>query len=148
MQAESLFSGRDVLWSLLISIGMFGLLGTVAALWDNPLFMRMTPTSGFEVFLLVAQSALAGIYLGVRRAPCAGRVAGTGGILGFLGVACPVCNKLLVLAFGSALLLEYFEPLRLYVGLAGTGLLGYAVYAKLIRPSCTARPDLEQSPAA
>jgi len=129
-------TAREVASSVAIAAGVFVVLGTVAALWDNPLFMRMTPTSGFELGLLVAQAALAGLYLGTRQPVCAARSAGAGGILGFLGIACPVCNKLLVLAFGSALLLEYFEPLRLYVGLAGTALLAYALYVKLYRNVC------------
>ena len=82
---------------------MFVLLGTVAALWNNPFFTRMTPAGAF---------------------------------IGFLGIACPVCNKLLVLLIGSALLLEYFEPVRLYVALGGAALLALAVWLKLARPEC------------
>lgn len=53
--------------------------------------------------------------------------AGVGGVLGFLGVACPVCNKILLLLFGGELLLTYFEPVRLYVAAAGTAILAVAV---------------------
>ena len=130
-------STSDLMRSAGFAAATFGLLGIVSALWDNPLFMRMTPTSGFEISLLLVQSALAGLYLGIRRAqPCAAKSAGAGGVLGFLGIACPVCNKLLVLVFGASLLLEYFEPVRLYVGLAGAALLGYALWAKLARADC------------
>lgn len=129
-------TAREIVSSVAIAVGAFVVLGSAAALWDNPVFTRMTPTSGFEVGMLVAQAALAGLYLGTRQPVCATRSAGAGGVLGFLGIACPVCNKLLVLAFGSALLLEYFEPLRLYVGLAGTALLAYALYVKLYRKPC------------
>lgn len=115
---------------------MFVVLGTVAALWSNPLFMRMTPTGGFEIGLLLLQSVLAGVYVGLPRSPCGKRTAGAGAIIGFLGIACPVCNKLLVLLIGSALLLEYFEPVRLYVALGGATLLAAAVWLKLARPEC------------
>jgi uncharacterized membrane protein (Fun14 family) len=115
---------------------MFVALGTVSALWENPLFMRMTPTGGFEITLLLLQSALAGIYVGIPRISCGKRTAGAGAIIGFLGIACPVCNKVLVLLIGSALLLEYFEPVRLYVALAGVGLLAAAVWIKLTRSEC------------
>lgn len=134
-------TAREIVSSVAIAVGVFVVLGSVAALWDNPLFTRMTPTSGFEVGLLVAQAALAGLYLGTRQPVCATRSAGAGGILGFLGIACPVCNKLLVLAFGGTLLLEYFEPVRLYVGLAGTVLLAYALYVKLYRNECVRRSE-------
>jgi hypothetical protein len=124
-------SPGDLLRSAAISSGIFVLLGTVAALWSNPFFMRMTPTSGFETVVLAAQAVMAGLYLGISRPRCASKTAGTGGVLGFLGVACPVCNKLLLWTFGSALLLEYFEPVRIYVGLAGAALLAYALWRKL-----------------
>lgn len=115
---------------------MFVLLGTLAALWNNPFFMRMTPAGGFEIGLLLLQSVLAGVYLGLPASPCGKRTAGAGAIVGFLGIACPVCNKLLVLLVGGTLLLEYFEPIRLYVALGGALLLAAAVWLKLSRPEC------------
>jgi hypothetical protein len=115
---------------------MFVLLGTVAALWNNPLFTRMTPAGGFEIALLLLQSLLAGLYVGLPHSPCGKRTAGAGAIIGFLGIACPVCNKVLVLLIGGALLLEYFEPVRLYVALGGAALLALAVWLKLARPEC------------
>lgn len=132
------WTGRELLISAAAAVGLFIVLGTLAALWRNPLFVRMTPTSGFEIALLAVQAVLGGLYLGLKGRACAPRAAGAGGALGFLGIACPVCNKLLLLAFGSALLLEYVEPIRLYAGPAGTALLVYALRAKLSRPACTA----------
>jgi hypothetical protein len=105
----------------------FAALGTVSALWSNPLFIRMTPAGGWEVALLALLSMLFGVYVAVRRPACADRAAGTGGVLGFIGVACPVCNKVLLMLFGSELLLTYFEPIRLYVAAGGAALLLFAV---------------------
>ena len=122
---------RELMVSAVIGAVVYGVFGTVSALWHNPLFIRMTPTSGFETGLLAVQSALLGLYFGIRRSSCALPKAGVGGILGFLGVACPVCNKLLMLLFGSQLLLTYFEPVRLYVGIAGILLTGLALAQKL-----------------
>jgi hypothetical protein len=102
-------------------------LGTVSALWNNPFFMRMTPVGGWEIGLLGALSALFGLYVAVRRRACADREAGAGGVLGFIGIACPVCNKILLLLFGGELLLTYFEPVRIYVAAAGTAILAVAV---------------------
>jgi hypothetical protein len=110
-----------------VALLAFGGLGTVSALWDNPLFMRMTPAGAWEIGLLGALSLLFGVYVAIRRAACADRAAGAGGVLGFLGVACPVCNKILLLLFGGELLLAYFEPVRLHVAAAGTGFLAFAV---------------------
>ena len=129
-------SGRDLDRGVATAAAMFVVLGTLAALWKNPLFMRMTPAGGFEFALLLLQSVLAGVYVGLPRSACGKRTAGAGAVIGFLGIACPVCNKVLVLLIGSALLLEYFEPVRLYVALAGAALLAAAGWLKLARPEC------------
>ena len=73
---------------------------------------------------------LIGTYMAIKRSKHAGTCSTVGGVLGFLGIACPVCNKLLLLLFGSTLLLTYFEPIRLYVGILGIVLLAVAVYRK------------------
>ena len=124
-------SVREIIYSAIAGVVAFALVGTLTALWNNPFFVRMTPAAGFELALLTVQSLLGGLYLGLRTPACAIKTAGSGGILGFLGVACPVCNKILVAIFGSGLLLSYFEPVRLYVGLVGTVALWFALDRKL-----------------
>jgi hypothetical protein len=119
-----------------VAAAMFAGLGTVAALWENPFFMRMTPAGSPEITLLFALSALAGVYVSLPRAACARGAAGTGGVIGFLGIACPVCNKILVLLFGSSLLLQYFEPGRLYLAVSGALLLAVAIWLKAVRRGC------------
>lgn len=121
---------REYIVSLVIAAAAFVALGTETALWPNPLFVRMTPTTGFETTILTAQSVLLGLYVAMRRPACAAASATTGGVLGFLGIACPVCNKILLFLFGSDLLLTYFEPIRLYVGLAGLALTIVALLRK------------------
>jgi hypothetical protein len=122
---------REVAASVGFAIVGFALVGTVTALWPNPWFVRMTPAAGFEMALLAAQCLLGGLYLGVRAPACGLASAGSGGVLGVLGVACPICNKILLAVFGSGLLLTYFEPVRLYVGLLGAVVLLLALYRKL-----------------
>ena len=108
----------------------FALLGTVAALWENPFFVRMTAAGGWEIGLLVVLSALTGVYVAVRRTACGIRRAGAGSVIGFIGIACPVCNKVLLFLFGGDLLLTYFEPVRIYVAAAGTILVMAAIVAE------------------
>ena len=121
---------KSVARGILFAIGSFLVLGTVAALWPNPLFMRMTPTSGFEVTLLAAQSLLFGVYLAIPVRACATKLAGIGGVASFLGIACPICNKVLLLLFGSQLLLTYLEPVRIYLAAAGALITGIAVVVR------------------
>lgn len=111
-----------------VALLAFAVVGTVSALWANPFFIRMTPVSGFEITLLAILSLLSGLYVAIRRPACADYTAGWGGVLGFLGVACPVCNKLLLLLFGAELLLVYFEPVRIYVAAGGIALLAIAIF--------------------
>lgn len=125
-----------------MAVVSFALLGSVAALWDNPIFVRMTPAGGWEIAMLAAMSLTAGVYTAIRRPFCSVKGASAGGILAFLGVACPVCNKILLLIFGGELLLTYFEPVRLYVAAAGALLIAWFTFReyRLIRHAAKAAP--------
>ena len=112
---------------LAVAIASFVGFGTVAALWENPLFIRMTPAGDFEIALLTLLSILLGVYVAIRRPFCSAKTATASGIVGFIGIACPVCNKILLLLFGGELLLTYFEPVRVYVAGAGVLLAAVAV---------------------
>ncbi len=112
---------------LAVALGSFVALGTVAALWDNPFFLRMTPVSGLETVLLGMMSVLLGAYTAIRRPLCSLGGASVGGVLGFIGIACPVCNKILLLLFGGELLLTYFEPVRVYVAALGVLIVAAAL---------------------
>lgn len=115
---------------VLVAIGAFVFLGTVAALWDNPFFVRMTPTSGFEVGLLALQALLLGGYMAIPVPACATKLAGIGGIANFVGIACPICNKLLLLVFTANALLTYLEPARVYLAAGGALITGIAVFVR------------------
>ncbi len=121
------FKSSRVLTGLAVPLASFAALGTMAALWENPIFIRMTPAGDLEIVLLGALSLLLGVYVGIRRPFCSVKTVTTGGVLGFIGVACPVCNKILLLLFGGELLLTYFEPVRIYVAALGVLLAGAAV---------------------
>ena len=116
-----------------VAVSSFVVLGTVAALWRNPFFIRMVPMQGYEIPLLAAQSGLLGLFVAIRRPVCRARTFGASSVLNFLGVACPICNKLLLFAFGANALLSWFEPVRLYVGLVGTGIALFAVVQEIRR---------------
>jgi len=139
-----------VLKGVAVMVVLFVVLGTVSALWENPLFVRMTPVSGFEIGALFLLSVLIGVFVVVRRPGCMGKTAGTGGVLGFLGIACPVCNKILLIVFGGDLLLTYFEPVRIYVAGLGVILAGWAVLNEIRREdvSCPDTHDSALTPTA
>ncbi len=140
MQDESkkiqLTSGR-VFKGMIVAAATFGVLGTVSALWDNPFFIRMTPAGNGEIWILLLLSSLIGVFIAIRRPACSGKTAGVGGVLGFLGIACPVCNKILLFVFGGDLLLTYFEPIRIYVAGLGVLIAGWAVLREWRRDEVT-----------
>lgn len=110
-----------------VAAASFLVLGTVAVLWENPIFVRMTPAGTWEVALLAMLSLLLGAYVVIRRPFCSIKTASAGGVLGFVGIACPVCNKVLLLLFGGEILLTYFEPVRVYVAAVGVLIMIAAV---------------------
>ncbi len=122
---------RASLTGAAVSLVSFAVLGTVAALWENPLFIRMTPAGGVEIALLAAQCVLFGLFFALRRPSCPTGAVGAGGVMNFIGIACPICNKVLVLIVGADLLLVYFEPVRLYVAAAGVLVTAVAVVGEL-----------------
>lgn len=123
--------GRDVLKGVAVAILSFAALGTVSALWDNPLFIRMTPVGSWELPALAVLSALSGLYVAVRRPFCSARRAGAGGVADFIGIACPTCNKLLMLLFGGELLMTWFDPIRPLIAALGIVLLAVASWHEM-----------------
>jgi len=118
---------NEWLSTLIIASAAFLLLGAMTALWSNPFFMRMTEVSGWDYIILSFESLMIGLFFGIQAPHCATKKAGIGGVLGFVGFGCSVCNKILLLLFGSSFLLSYFEPVRHYAGALGLLLFSYAL---------------------
>ena len=118
---------KEWLSTLIIASAAFLLLGTITALWNNSFFIRMTEVNGWDYIILSFESLLIGLFFGIQAPHCATKKAGIGGILGFVGFGCSVCNKILLLLFGSSFLLSYFEPVRHYAGALGLLLFSYAL---------------------
>ena len=134
MQRLIEISYREWFISLSITVATFLLFGTVTALWSNPFFIRMTEVSDLDYVILGFETILIGLFFGIRVPKCAVKKAGFGGIFGFLGFGCSLCNKLLLLLFGSSFLLTYFEPIRYYVGVTGILIFSFAIFQKLSLP--------------
>jgi hypothetical protein len=122
-----------ILKGALVAAGSFVILGTVTAVWSNPSFIRMTPAGGWEIVLLGLLALLLGVHVAIRRPRCSIRSASVGSVAGFLGIACPTCNKILMLLLGGELLLTYYEPIRLYVAAAGVLILAVVTLREWLR---------------
>lgn len=107
-------------------LAVFAALGTVTAVWANPLFVRMTPVGPWEFGATVLTALLAGLTSALWISGCRLRASGTGGVASFLGIACPTCNKILMLIFGGPALLAWFDPIRPLFAAAGVIVMGFA----------------------
>ncbi len=113
----------------------------------NPLFTRMTPVRPQDYVIWVATAIMVGLIAGTFFTPL--RKAGqgkivSGGLLSFLAVGCPICNKLVVLLLGISGALTFFVPAQLYIGLASLLILGWALRQRVraLSGSCNIRyPD-------
>ena len=119
-------SFRRALRGLIVAMALFVVLGTVTAVWVNPLFVRMTPVGPWEFGATVLSALLAGVTSAFWVPACRLRGSGAGGLASFLGIACPTCNKVLMFLFGGPALLGWFDPLRPWLAVAGVVMMGVA----------------------
>ena len=123
-------------YTIIFSSIFFIVFGVVTVLIPNKFFARMASVTALDYIFLVLTSLFLGTYLSLHRykkkheGKVCGVAAASGGIGGFLGFGCAICNKLLVLLLGAVGVLTYIEPYRPFIGMAGISLMGFAVYKK------------------
>lgn len=108
------------------------------AMIGNPVFARSVATPWWAWPILAISAALSGLLIatyirepGLVPAERLSRPGGIGGLLAVFAVGCPVCNKIVLVALGSAGALQWFAPAQPYLGLAAVGLLGWGVRTRL-----------------
>ena len=121
------------------------------AMIPTPVFGREVAVTAWAWPVLLVTAALSGVLsasyvrdrattppdTGLAVAPVVtederpGRFGAAGGLLTFLAVGCPVCNKLALLALGYAGAIQWFAPVQPVLGVAGVVLLGYATVRRL-----------------
>ncbi len=111
----------------------------------NPVFGRQgTPVEPWAVPVLALTAVLSGLLLAtyLRAGDVAAgddadtldrptRFGGLGGLLSFLAIGCPICNKVVVIALGTSGALTWFAPIQPYLGVAALGLLAWALRVRL-----------------
>jgi hypothetical protein len=109
---------------------------------DTPVFGREVAPTWWSWPALVVSSVLAALLTASYVSPLAGgtgdegtdraaRSAWVGSVLTFFAVGCPVCNKLVLLALGSAGAMAWFEPAQPLLQLAALVLLAWALRVRL-----------------
>jgi len=118
--------------------------GLPTAVVPNALFDRMTPTRPHDYLILgltaLLAAALSATYALPAICPLQEGKLMTGGLLSFLAVGCPVCNKVVVLLLGASGALAYFEPVQPLLAAGGLGLLGVALALRLRALGATRAP--------
>jgi hypothetical protein len=112
------------------------LVGLPTDVGPNPLFSRSVPVQWWNYPTLAATAVLAGLVLTtyVRTtggSSLAGRLGSAGGVLSFLAVGCPACNKLVLVLLGTSGALTYWAPLQPLVAVASVALLAEAALRRL-----------------
>jgi MFS family permease len=139
------FGRRRWLAAAVGTAGSLLVLGLPTDLVPNPIFGRQIEAPAWSYVALVITAVLAGLLLAtyVRDEPAAAeelldappradrRRFTLGGLLSFLAIGCPTCNKLVVIALGSSGAISWFEPLQPVLAVAGIGLLAYALQRRL-----------------
>lgn len=141
-----LFDLRGALAGLAGAVATALAIGLPTAVIPNGFFTRMTPVRPLDYVFLALTALLVGLIVATYMVPLRPDATLTsgegkltaGGLLSFLAVGCPVCNKLVVLALGMSGALRFFEPIQPLLGVASLGLLAYTAWYRLrqLRTGC------------
>lgn len=136
-----LFGPKGWLAAAIGSIAAFLALGVPTAMIGNPFFIRMIPARDQDYVIWIASSLLLGLVVGtfaISSVKGSGGKAMGSGVLTFLAVGCPICNKLVLVILGVSGALAYFEPVQLYLGIGSVILLVWTLLlrAKSVTGAC------------
>lgn len=122
-------------------------LGLLSGIIPNPLVVRTLPTRPADVAVWLASAPLIGLTVATyvvrpphEGHPDGGRLRlGIGGAGVYFAIACPVCNKLILLALGLSGALNVFAPIQPLIGIASLMLLAATLAYRLrqIARGCT-----------
>lgn len=124
-------------WTAVLSaVSVVALVGIPTAMIPSPFFGRAVPTTWWAWPVLLITAVLAGLltatYVRDPDAPAReSRFGLAGGVLSYIAVGCPVCNKVALLALGYTGALQWFAPVQPLLGVVGVGLLGFALWRRL-----------------
>ncbi len=147
---EALVSAR-LLATAVVAAAVLAIAAAIpTAIIDNPWFSRMTPVYWDQYVFWIGTSILGGALIASYLAPAA-RASGLGkgvggGLLGYLAIGCPICNKLIVGLLGVSGALDYFAPAQPVLGILALLLTGLALRFRLRdlrRTSCPAPAGVE-----
>lgn len=128
---------KFIVYTLAFSALAILILGIPTAVIRNHFYFRMTPAFWFDYVFLVFNGALIGLYFAITYTstqPEACKVEKKSifaSLLALFGIACPICNQILLLIFSTTFLLSFLEPIRPYISLTSSILLFWLVARKI-----------------
>jgi len=146
------WTGRRWLVAAATSIAVTVLVAIPTDLIDTPLSSREIPPTWWSWPALLVSSVLSGLLTATYVAPVDSggdtttrsgdtstdrgdsstrRGGFAGGLLTFFAVGCPVCNKVALLALGSAGAVTWFQPMQPVLQVLAVGLLAWALHRRL-----------------
>lgn len=128
---------KFTLYVLAFSLLAILILGIPTAVIRNHFYFRMTPAFWFDYVFLVVNGVLIGLYFAITYTstqPEACKIEKKSifaSLLALFGIACPICNQILLLIFSTTLLLSFLEPIRPYISLTSSILLLWLIARKV-----------------
>jgi hypothetical protein len=139
--------------ALVVAAVAFVAIAVPTAVIPNPVFGRLVATRWWDPVLLAASSLLLGMVWAARGAPGGSsaldpsdldvsdridpdeqvgrRRSVAAGLLTFLAVGCPTCNKLVLVALGTSGALSWFAPIQPVLGVAAIAMLALTLRRRL-----------------
>ena len=129
-------------WAVAAAVGAatFLVLGAVTAVVPTPVFGRSIPPTDWAMEVLIITSVLTGLltatYVRNDELPQlpddrSAKRGAVGGLLAYLAIGCPVCNKLVLIALGSTGAVQFFAPVQPYLAVLGIVVLAWALVVRL-----------------
>jgi hypothetical protein len=159
-------------WSaMLAALGVALVIGLPTDVIPNPVFGRPVPVTWWSYPVLALTAVMGGLLIATYVRPVSAsptsdaeatgndpvsdldaeaerqaKTGGAAGLLSFFAVGCPVCNKIVLLAVGTAGARQWFEPFQPLLAVFSLALLGYALMARLASSrACPMVPPVERS---
>jgi hypothetical protein len=139
-----MWNSRQWAAAVIGGIVTFLVLGIPTDIVPNPVFGRAIEPTWWSLPVLIVTSILSGLllatYVNTNAFDRSARVGGVGGLMAYLAIGCPVCNKVVLLALGTTGAMNWFAPVQPYLGIAALGVIAYALHKRLSTMNSCALP--------
>jgi hypothetical protein len=139
-QALRLWSARRWRAAALSAVVIALIMAVPTAIIPTPIFGRSVEVTWWSYPVVVLTAVLGGLLFatyvrepgdGGQREEPTSKLAIAGGVLSYLAVGCPVCNKLVLLALGASGAMTWFAPVQGYLAIVAIGLMVGALIIRL-----------------